>query len=1685
MNSTSNSSFGPYELIDRLADEFAERYRKGERPSLKEYMDRYPHLADEIRELFPALAQLGQAEEVLQNDGLLDTPQPCPRQIGDYRIIREVGRGGMGVVYEAEQISLGRRVALKLLPRQASTDRIVLERFRREARAAARLHHTNIVPVYDVGQDEDIRYYAMQFIQGQGLDNVIAELQRLRDHVRSRDSDGSPRIAARFSRSHGSPSGKHFEPTLLGEGVEVSPVLRSVLDGTFDPDGRVSELVGAALSMPAGVRVGTEPTGAIVPTATEPHKTRFPAPSSASHESSSPSSVVLPGGTQLSSVESGRRAFFRSLAQIGRQVAGGLAYAHARGIVHRDIKPSNLLLDADGVVWITDFGLAKGDDEGLTQSGDILGTLRYMSPERFRGEGDARVDVYALGLTLYELITLRLGFDSTDRLKLIEQVKTDEPVRPRTIDPRIPRDLETIVLKAIEKEPSARYQSAEAMSEDLRRFLADEPIKARQVSAAERYWRWARRNPVIATLGGVLTGVLIVAMIGLAWAVSYFRTLAASETRAKQQSQEAQKVAVGERDHSRLVSAELALDKGIALAEEGQADRGLLWMLEALKSAPEREEAFRTMARWNLGAWMGQVHRPLRFMEFDQTTTNAAFAPDGRSFVTGQNPPSPSAAVPVRLWDTESGNWIADFPQACSSYCFTRDGKVLLATSRDRKSVIAIDLSTGRTLWSKPVQSSPGALALSADGSRFTVIPHHYAYQENGVFQQWDVRTGESRGQALRVGRPLALSPDGSILAAERRVDGKADVKLIELPSGRRIASWRSTGTLILHLSFIPGGKSLVEVALEGSDDNQNSYVSRIRDVRTGRQIGPAWRRTSAIRFLPARDRFVTKTGGEYVVREAATGRVLGTRVTGSSTLAFHPEGRLFLNVDNTTRMWELSPDAEPVVRKPGSGEEISDASSITSTQTRPLRYFWAGFRPDGQVAASVVHAPGGRELVRLCDSATGRPIGIPARHHTGWAVRALGFSPDGRTFATSSHPPDRVAAEVRLWDASTGRLRFQPMPHTNWVSALAFDPDGRVLAAGDYHGLVRFWDTSTGREIGRPLPQGEIVLSLAYSPDGKMLAVGLASDRTNKPGTRIWDTTTRRQIGELLPGDGWIGRVAFRPDSRAVLAVSGVTLRLWDPFRGTIIGEPSIHEGQAGFSPDGRLLLTTQGKSVIRRDATTGAPLGTLASLASAGVRWAFRRDSRLLAVGCEDGTVRLFDSVTAQPVGPPRSMRHAVHQVMFTSDGRSIAAVDEYGESRTWPVPEPLADGSEDDLTLRVEARTGHRMGSNLTIARLDPAAWRERLEQLGRLDPGAVRPDHDPAWHEPMVREAEQKGNAFAAIWHLDRLIAARPDDGFLYARRARAWSTSDEYDKAAADYRQAERLGSREQALDFQTHCVVDCTQAQRWTEALWYLDRLIAARPDDATLLEDRAAVYGKLGREADRQAELARVFEIGADAGLVLPRAEELGRAGRWPEAARLLARCGRAGPVGHELAQAWVIACLQAGDRAGYREACAAFMARQGPDPAVVWNELTAASLTALGAEGTDDYRLPMGWFERRLSAVPAPTPAYRHYFLNALGGLLLRSGQIDESIARLDEGMAAAKEAELPSDWAYMALARAIKGDDAEARRWIRKLRAWHPDSQYSFWEIQQLELLRGEAEALVLEAGFPRDPFETLGP
>ncbi len=465
-------------LIERLVDEFAARIRRGERPDVEEFVGRYPHLADDIREILPAMARLERALDPVE---ALPDPSPAAyARFRDFRIVREIGRGGMGVVYEAEQVSLGRPVALKVLTQRMLRDATQRLRFVREARAAARLHHTNIVPVFGFGEHDGIPYYVMQLIEGSALDAVIDEVARLEGLARSHPTpDRRPAtmparslLTGRFSLPHdlgpevaSTPPG---EPDTPSRPIDSTPASGPCLGGIDQP--------------PAGHASG------VISSVTQPK----PDPGSGSSEAR-------------------RLTYWQGVARIGVQIASALDYAHRSGVLHRDVKPSNLLLDASGTGWVTDFGLAKTDDhQNLTATGDLLGTLRYMPPEAFEGSSDARSDVYSLGLTLYELVALRPAFGERDRTKLIRQVCHDEAARLRAIRPGVPRDLETIVHKAIEKEPSRRYPTAGELAADLQRFLDDQPIRARRTSTAERVARWSRRHKAWAA---VLVGaaVLLVA----------------------------------------------------------------------------------------------------------------------------------------------------------------------------------------------------------------------------------------------------------------------------------------------------------------------------------------------------------------------------------------------------------------------------------------------------------------------------------------------------------------------------------------------------------------------------------------------------------------------------------------------------------------------------------------------------------------------------------------------------------------------------------------------------------------------------------------------------------------------------------------------------------------------------------------------------------------------------------------------------------------------------------------------------------------------------------------------------------------------------------------------------------------------------------------------------------------------
>jgi serine/threonine protein kinase/predicted Zn-dependent protease len=390
--------------------------------------------------------RLGPGSSDAFSRSLLAETLPSGSRLGDFEILAELGRGGMGVVYRARQVSLGREVALKVLPGYARHGPMAVQRFRAEAQAAARLHHTNIVPIYAQGEHGGHFYYAMELVEGVGLDTVI-----------------------------------HSRPELLS-----------------------STLARRALSVGASTE-----------------NRNLPAPAAADRQP-----VRAACDPQVTPATGWTRADYRQLAALVSEVADALECAHRHGVIHRDVKPRNLLLGTNNRLHLTDFGLARLTDEPhLTVSGEVMGTPAYLSPEQVRGDTgriDHRTDIYSLGVTLYEVLTRRKPFDGETREQIITGICTLEPVTPRRLDPQIPVDLETICLRAMEKEPERRHQSAALLAADLRRFAEGRPILSRRRSRLEKAAKWVRQRKALSATTAAMAVVCLLA-VGLAWSISVAR----------------------------------------------------------------------------------------------------------------------------------------------------------------------------------------------------------------------------------------------------------------------------------------------------------------------------------------------------------------------------------------------------------------------------------------------------------------------------------------------------------------------------------------------------------------------------------------------------------------------------------------------------------------------------------------------------------------------------------------------------------------------------------------------------------------------------------------------------------------------------------------------------------------------------------------------------------------------------------------------------------------------------------------------------------------------------------------------------------------------------------------------------------------------------------------------------------
>jgi WD40 repeat protein/serine/threonine protein kinase len=1037
-------------------------------------------------------------------------------RLGDFRILREVGHGGMGVVYEAEQMSLGRHVALKVLPRKILPDARAKRRFEREAKAAARLHHTNIVPVFGVGEHDGLPYYAMQFIDGTGLDVLITELARL--------GPGVPLLAG-------------FGPAPATR-RDASAIAHSLLTG--DP--------------------------ALTCATAETPPTPGPAATGRSDSSGGNPSGNLPGQGGVSSGDTGRKfTFWQSVARVGAQVADALEYAHRQGVVHRDVKPSNLLLDLAGTVWVTDFGLAKADDQpNLTHTGDILGTLRYMPPEAFDGKSDARGDVYSLGLTLYEMAALRPAFDERERNKLIRQVTTTEPEPLGRVRKGVPRDLETIIHKAIDRDPTRRYQKAAALAEDLRRFLDDQPVKARRISNAERLVRWARRNRGVAAALGFIALLLVAMAIASALAAWRFERLAGERERARTAAEgaaaEARRRGDAER-WQRYRSNLAAAGSALQLQSSGAARR-------ALEAAPTE---FRGWEWLHFSSRLDDARLVLSAPGGGETVV--AFSPDGKQVAAGNK-------GAVRVWDTATGREIGVLPGTgvgVRDLAFrpdngrllvfledgtlrswdpaTKDPQVLLrvpyetilgdALSPDQDLLVGSkdhavqlwDVSAGRKRYlpGRVRSAASAAAAFSPDGRRL-------AYStEDRVVHLWDLQAGAEthplRGHSGEV-RALAFSPDGKRLASGGCYPDNT-ARLWDVATGREIAVLRGHRNEVGAVAFSPDGTRLATASLD--------QTARLWDGLSGREVAVLQGHRGLVQgvvFLPDGRRLVTgSSDGTLRLWDADAGDLLAVLHGHAGAVAgrpvFSPDGALLASAsdDGTVRLWDMA---------------LAERSGLLRGHESYV--YDVAFSPDGTRAASAAWDG----TVRLWDPTSCLQTGLlwhGPRDKDAGVVVGVCFRPDGVQLASAG-----VDHTVRLWDMAistkgqqTGRKPAAVLRgHTDFVYRVAYSADGRVLASASRDKTVRLWDTESG-EMLAVLPHGSVVYGIAFNPGGTRLAAGCADNTI-----RLWDVGVAvraegkeapdAEVAELRGHDAYVHAVAWNPDGTRLLSGSGDgTVRVWD----------------------------------------------------------------------------------------------------------------------------------------------------------------------------------------------------------------------------------------------------------------------------------------------------------------------------------------------------------------------------------------------------------------------------------------------------------------------------------------------------------------------------------------------------------
>jgi len=1074
--------------VTAAVEEYLAALEENARPNRDTFLARHADVAGPLAECLDALDFLHTAVGGLRInrsgvDSATTTDSASQGVLGDFRIIRELGRGGMGLVYEAEQISLSRRVALKVLPFAAVLDPRNLARFKTEALAAAQLDHPGIVDVYGVGCERGVHYYAMRYIEGRTLAAVIAQARGL-------------------------------------------------------------ATAGTATDAPEALNAAGVPTQALDAVST--------------------------------AASTGGMTWFRTTAEIGVQVAEALAHAHQHGIVHRDIKPSNLLVDNEGKVRVTDFGLAQVEtDATLTLSGDLLGTLRYMSPEQVLGNRaavDHRTDIYSLGATLYELLALKAAFPESDRKKLLQRIAAEEAPPLRRIDRAVPADLETVVQKAMAREPAYRYATAGEFASDLRRFLEHKPVLARRPNLLERTAKWSRRHRGLVISVFILMLFAIVALTASTIVISDQRDLAEVERRRAEEMAEvlrqrlyasdirlawqawqnadiSQTLAVLERQHPstgqedlrsfewhylwRLCHSErMTLNghtgevysvayspNGTRLATASQDGTVKLWdsaggrelltlrghtdEVNGVSFSPDGETIASASDDATVRLWNAATGQQRTVLSGHKGEVYAAiFSPDGQTLATG------GADTLLRLWKRDSGQLLAELKghtDDIEHLAFAPDGRTIATAGGKypQTPLIVWDVekrSVVRMLGKN--ESNMQAVTFSADGRLLA------SGSEDWIVRLWQTATGEQqatlRGHSNWV-HSVAFSPDGRTLVSASR---DATVRLWDVEPVRLRSILRGHSGRVWCVAFSPDGRTLATAGADRTvklwDSNREQAFERL----------PATVAAYDVLILPGGETVAVLERGEAVSFWSRKSRVPASRyATGPSADASH-DSLLASSASGRTLVVRI-------VGGPITLLDYRDGSTPTAATGDDISA--AAFSPDGRLLA-LGHHGGGLEL---WDIAEARKIKSLPGHLGG--INGLMFSSDGRILISASQD-----TTVKLWELESGSVRLELRGHGAGIRTLAMSADGNMLATAGDDRTIRIWDLSTGRERSTMLGHTDVVRSLCFSPDGKTIASG-SDDQT----IRLWHVATGQELFSLIGHTGDITSLTYASDGRSLVSAA------------------------------------------------------------------------------------------------------------------------------------------------------------------------------------------------------------------------------------------------------------------------------------------------------------------------------------------------------------------------------------------------------------------------------------------------------------------------------------------------------------------------------------------------------------------